>query len=755
MNSSRKSRSLLLTLLLAAALLFSSAALCRAELTEAGLARDLQEKVVDAPLEKHSPTATQLFIARVAVEALLQHHYSQPQMTGAVMAQWYRNYFLMLDPGKNYFLRSDLEEFRAWEDKLYQRNQPDLNFAYTVYLRFLQRLQEWCLYSFQAYQQEFDFSQKEYLELTDNPDDREWPLTVEEQQDRWRKMVKNALLSDRLTQEDLKKAQKAQEPADGDGEHHAVYTPPPVRLRNQNALINTYRTRLEAEPLEVLSLFVNAFATLLDPHSCYYAPEAKEDFDISMSLSLQGIGATLTWRDSYTVVMSLVPGGPAALDGRLRPGDRIIAVAQNPTDDPTVVIGMPLSKVVRKIRGKKGTQVYLTVLPEGGASEKTIVLTRDEIRLKDSEAQSDIHTVDGKRVLCIYLPSFYRDFEAVANKNKNAKSTTRDVLRLLDDAQKSGPVDGLVLDMRNNGGGSLEEAILLSGAFLEGQSRKGVIPNPVVQTRAGTGAVQVRTAPSLPAVYTGPLMVLVDRGAASATEILAACLQDSERAVVVGDSHTHGKGTVQSLVDLNEVTRMRQNQRLLEKQEPGSLKITIQKFYRVTGGSTQKLGVTPDIVLPSFLEAFKNTESDLPHVLPWDEISPVRHYRHTNLKAFLPKLQEFYQNYAETNPEFLRYARDVREYVDFRKIRQLPLEVQEARQYRDQETALARKWKHYQPERDGDKNERLHEADEAIYDDGAPREDVVLDASLAIMGEMMRIDQANNNNAFSIQRKKK
>ncbi len=755
MNSSRKSRSLLLTLLLAAALLFSSATLCRAELTEAGLARDLQEKVVDAPLEKHSPTATQLFIARVAVEALLQHHYSQPQMTGAVMAQWFRNYFLMLDPGKNYFLRSDLEEFRAWEDKLYQRNQPDLNFAYTVYLRFLQRLQEWCLYSFQAYQQEFDFSQKEYLELTDNPDDREWPLTVEEQQDRWRKMVKNALLSDRLTQEDLKKAQKAQEPADGDGEHHAVYTPPPVRLRNQNALINTYRTRLEAEPLEVLSLFVNAFATLLDPHSCYYAPEAKEDFDISMSLSLQGIGATLTWRDSYTVVMSLVPGGPAALDGRLRPGDRIIAVAQNPTDDPTVVIGMPLSKVVRKIRGKKGTQVYLTVLPEGGASEKTIVLTRDEIRLKDSEAQSDIHTVDGKRVLCIYLPSFYRDFEAVANKNKNAKSTTRDVLRLLDDAQKSGPVDGLVLDMRNNGGGSLEEAILLSGAFLEGQSRKGVIPNPVVQTRAGTGAVQVRTAPSLPAVYTGPLMVLVDRGAASATEILAACLQDSERAVVVGDSHTHGKGTVQSLVDLNEVTRMRQNQRLLEKQEPGSLKITIQKFYRVTGGSTQKLGVTPDIVLPSFLEAFKNTESDLPHVLPWDEISPVRHYRHTNLKAFLPKLQEFYQNYAETNPEFLRYARDVREYVDFRKIRQLPLEVQEARQYRDQETALARKWKHYQPERDGDKNERLHEADEAIYDDGAPREDVVLDASLALMGEMMRIDQANNNNAFSIQRKKK
>jgi carboxyl-terminal processing protease len=200
---------------------------------------------------------------------------------------------------------------------------------------------------------------------------------------------------------------------------------------------------------------------------------------------------------------------------------------------------------------------------------------------------------------------------------------------------------------------------------------------------------------------------------------------------------------------------MRQNQRLLEKQEPGSLKITIQKFYRVTGGSTQKLGVTPDIILPSFLEAFKNTESDLPHVLVWDEISPVRHYRHTNLRSFLPKLQEFYQNYADTNPEFLRYARDVREYIDFRENRKLPLEFQEARKYRDQETALARKWKHYQPERDGDKNERLHEADEAIYDDGAPREDVVLDASLAIMGEMMRIDQANDNNAFSIQRKKK
>ena len=721
-----------------------------AALDEARLERQFQQQVLEAPLPPPAKaTSSQQLVARAAVEGMLDFHYDPPEMTPALVEQWRRNYFQMLDPSKMYFLQSDLQEFQRGDLPPHPLEMPDLPFAFQVYQRYLERLQEWTIFAFQAYGKDWDFQEKDTLPLYDSPEEREWPASLAERESLWSKMVKNAILADKLTQEDIQ-ARQAQE-GDEEGEKKAVYTPPPLRLRNRNALLDVFRMRVETQPDEVIATFLNAFATLLDPHSCYYPPEDKEDFDIAMSLSLQGIGATLTWRDSYTMVMSLVPGGPAAKDGRLRPGDRIVAVAQSPTEEPQTVVGMPLDKVVRLIRGRKGTKVYLTVQSEGSSAEKVIILVRDEIHLKDSEAQSQVRMVEGKRILTIYLPSFYRDFGKfnMRQDNANAASTTRDVEHLLEKARAEGPVDGLILDLRNNGGGSLEEAIQLSSLFL---GTPGRMPVPVVQTRERSGRVQVRVSTPRKNPYTGPLMVLVDRGAASATEILAACLQDTGRAVVVGDPGTHGKGSVQAVMDLRNTGFIKRNWRFLQEDTaPGSLKVTIQKFYRINGGSTQIRGVTPDLQFPSFQMAFKNTEGDLPHALAWDEISPVPSVvPQTRAREFLPALQEFYREYAAGTPAFQRYSRDVEEYLEFRRIRVLPLEIQARREYRERELELARKFRHYQPERDPEERERLHDADEAIYDDGAPKEDVVLEASLAIMGKMISLDQQHGRKAFSV-----
>ncbi len=720
-----------------------------AKYTPEALKARLDTAVVQAEIPLRVPTPALKLIARSVVGTCVKLHYSQATITPSLCSEWFKGYFQMLDPQKIYFLQSDLEEFGKYEELIYFKGQPNLDFAFLVYQRFLVRMREWCVYTFQALNEPCDFTLDESMPIYDWPDDHDWPATSAEREDIWRKRVKNTLLSDQMTQENIAK-QKSQESSDGtDVSHQAVYTPPPVRQRTQNATINAFENRLKVEDIEVVSYFLNAFCSLLDPHSNYLPPAAKEDFDIGMSLSLQGIGATLTSRDSYTVVLSLVPGGPAARDGHLKPGDKILAVAQSESEEPLDVVDMPLNKVVKRIRGAKGTNVFLTILPEGSSTTYVLKLTRDEIKLKDAEAQSSIYEVDGKRILCIYLPSFYRDFEAFG-QNANAKSTTTDVLRLLAEAKKEGPVDGLIFDMRDNGGGSLEETISLSSAFLRSQDKQHL--NTIVQTRNSRGDVQVRNATMLEPLFEGPLLVMVDRGAASATEIFSACMQDTERAVIVGDPGTHGKGSVQSVADLSSVFEIRKNARLLGAQEPGSVKVTIQKFYRNTGGATQIKGVTPDICFPSFHMASKTSEGDLPHVLPWDEIQPAYHTSQTNLKEYLPVLKDFYGEYAQNTPAFVRYTKEVEEYLKMRDKRSLPLEINARRAYQEEETAAVRRMRHFTPDRTPDdaEHERLHDADEKLYDDGAPREDVIFDASLAIMGQMLRIDDETGKKAFSI-----
>lgn len=735
----------LVLMIFVGALLFAFAPLrvTAADLNIAVLQKELQESVVNAEIPELYPSQAQQLIARSTFNAFRAFHYTHPAMTPAFFSSWYVNYFQILDPGKIYFLQSDLADFSDYVAQMSRRNQPDLEFAFQVYRRFLERVREWAIFTFEEYSRPCDFTVDETLEVFDNPEDHDWPATDAERKRIWRLRVKNALLNDRLTQEEME-ARRKTAPEEETAEHKAVYTPPPIRLRNQNAVINSFRNRLNADAVEVMSLFLNACAMQMDPHTNYLAPEMKEDFDILMSLSLQGIGATLSTRDSYTVVVSLVPGGPAALDGHLRPGDRILAVAQSENEEPLNVVDMQLSKVVKKIRGPKGTSVWLTVQPEGSFSEYVLKLTRDEIKLKDSEAQSTVELVDGKRVLCLYLPGFYRDFSAKEGK----KSMTEDVLRLMQEARTTGPIDGIVLDMRDNGGGSLEEAIQLCGLFL----KPGDVlrPNAVVQTRDSEGRVQVRYAPREELRYDGPLMVLVDRGAASATEIVAACLQDTQRAVVVGDPRTHGKGSVQMVLDLTESSDIRRNRALLGKTEPGSIKITIQKFYRVTGGSTQIRGVTPDICFPSFRMASRSSEIDLPHALKYDEITPASFRPQTALVSELPTLRAFYEKYALETPEFRQYAKEVEEYCALREKRDLPLEINARRALRERETAGVRRVRHYQPDRAGEERERLHDADEELYDDGGPRQDVVMDAALQIMGKMLEIDANDPQKPFCV-----
>ena len=721
--------------------------LLSAALDSDSLRKQLTENVVQAEIPLLMPTPRLSLISRSVVWAFERYHYAHPKLTPELLAAWYTNYFQMLDPLKIYFLQSDLEEFRGYEQMLCTKGVPNLDFAFVVYQRCLQRMREWAVYSFNAYDKPYDFSEEEYLELYDNPEDHDWPANHAERERLWRLRVKNTLLADQLTQEDMQKVKTAD--TELEKTHRAVYTPPPIRQRSQKGVITAFQNRLQAEPMEVMGYFINALAVILDPHTCYFAPRDRENFDIAMSLSLQGIGATLTTRDSYTVVVSLVPGGPASRDGRLKPGDRIVAVAQSPDQEPVDVVDMPLDRVIEKIRGQKNTCVYLTVLPEGSSLTYTLKLVRDEVKLKDAEAQSKVYQVNGKRVLCIYLPSFYRDFEGYVKNDQTAKSTTVDVLRLIQEARQDGAVDGLILDMRANGGGSLDETVQLSSAFLK--TNFAPVVTSVVQTQDSNGAVNILAASRNGLVYDGPLMVMVDRGAASATEILAACLQDCKRAVIVGDPGTHGKGSVQTVLDAGQSPLLRRGMALIGgKTDSGSIKITIQKFYRITGGSTQLKGVTPDICFPSFLMGSRSSEADLPHALPWDEIKPAPFTMQTGLAKFLPELKAAYEEYAANTPAFQQYSQLVEEYLKMRDDHRLPLEIQARRSNQDREMQLIRKIRHYQPTRNAEEQERLHDATEVLYEDGEPHQDVILDASLVIMGKMLEINDREESRPFNL-----
>lgn len=523
---------------------------------------------------------------------LEQGHYTREKLDEKMSARFLQTYLTTLDYNKLYFTQKDVEEFENKYASTLGDSvlRGDLGPAREIFVRFKQRVEERVTKNKKLTQKKYTFDSNRTVEI--NRQNAPWPKNQEEADRIWQDRIEAELLKEDLAELKLRPPQET------------------VTRRYEQVLRNVR----EMEEDDVVKTFLSALAQTYDPHSEYLSPSDLENFQISMKLSLVGVGAVLSSEDGYAKVKEVVPGGPADRDGRLTVNDRIAAVAQGEAEFEDVV-DMKLDKVVEKIRGKKGTLVRLLVIP-GDATDpskrKIIEIRRDEVKLKDQEAKAEVLDLDGQsgtpvRIGWITLPSFYANME-----NRGApKSTTEDVAALISRLKREG-IQGLVIDLRRDGGGSLEEAINLTGLFIP--------RGPVVQAKDSNGKITVSQDTNPELVYNGPLIVLVNRLSASASEIFAAALQDYGRAVIVGDERSFGKGTVQTVLDLGRLM----SPFSLGTADAGALKLTIQKFYRVRGGSTQLKGVESDIVLPSLTDNSEIGEGSLKNRLAYDEVAPVK-----------------------------------------------------------------------------------------------------------------------------------
>lgn len=545
-------------------------------------------------------------IARVTAAFLERGHYLQQPIDATISSNFYTRYLDSLDPMHMMFLQSDIAEFDKWKLTLGEMvlKIGDTAPGTIIYNRFLQRLREQVKYVTNLIVTEkFEFTGDE--RYTPNRRELPRPKDLAEARTMWRDRVRYEWLNEVLNKEK------------------------PGQIKE--SLLKRYNRQFDMlerwDSDDVLQIYLDALAHAFDPHSDYMGKPASDNFNIGMRLSLFGIGALLRSEDGYCKIEELKEG-PAKKSGQLKPNDKIIAVAQG-TNTPVDVIDWKLNKVVDLIRGEKGTEVRLTVIPVDAPDtsvRKVVSLIRDEIKLEDQEAKArllDLPAEDGQpatRLGVIYLPSFYADLK---NRGPNRKSTTTDVAKLLKKLKEE-KVSGVILDLRHNGGGSLEEAINLTGLFIK--------EGPVVQVKDSDGHITVDKDTDSDIFYDGPLVVMTSRFSASASEIVAGALQDYGRALIVGDSSTHGKGTVQTLLDVGPLLRT--------KEELGSLKITIRKFYRASGSSTQRKGVVPDIILPSINNFMEVGEDSLPNALPWDTIASAKYEPVNVIPPLLPALRQ-------------------------------------------------------------------------------------------------------------------
>ena len=555
--------------------------------------------------------------ARGVVELLDELHYEHRVINPTLSSQVFDRYLKDLDGQRGYFLASDVagfEQHRKTFDAALKKG--DLKAAFQIYNRYQQRVAERLAFVIAELDKgvdKLDFSKDESLEL-----DREkspWMTTRAELDDLWRKRVKAAALSLRLSGKTDAEIQKT------------------LSKRYKSQLSNLYRTKAD----DAFQVYMNSFTESYDPHTEYFSPRTEENFNINMSLSLEGIGAVLQSEDEFTKVVRLVPAGPADKAGQLKTGDRIVAVAQ--ADQEFVdVVGWRIDEVVDRIRGAKGTTVRLQIIPAGAVDEtqtKTISIVRNTVKLEDQAAQKKIITVkrgdESLRIGVIKLPAFYADFQAMQAGDPNYRSTTRDVKKLITEL-KAEKINGLVLDLRNNGGGSLSEANSLVGLFIGA--------GPTVQVKNAGNKIEVLGDPDPSVPYAGPLVVMVNRLSASAAEIFAGAIQDYGRGLIVG-STTFGKGTVQALRDL----------------EYGQLKLTEAKFYRISGASTQHRGVATDVVFPNIYDETEIGESALPNAMPWDTIPSARYFPYQDFSKRLPALRKSSDVRQAADPDF-RYINE-------------------------------------------------------------------------------------------------
>ncbi|MCX8154896.1 MAG: carboxy terminal-processing peptidase [Verrucomicrobiae bacterium] len=596
-------------------------------------------------------------ICRLTATLLERMHYAQKPFDQELAGRFLDRYLDALDPQRMLFLQSDVEEFSKYRRTLHHLTKVlgDSMPAEIIYARFLDRVVQQALYVTNLLATEkFVFDTDERF----NPNRREAerPQDLKEAQALWRTRLRWEYLNEKLAKKSPEEIQK-------------------TILRRYARQV---RTLSELDTQEVLQIYLSALAHVYDPHSEYMSKATLENFNINMKLALFGIGAVLSMEDGYCTIQSLSPGGPAERSGQIKPKDRIVMVAQG-TNDFVDVVDMKLNKVVEMIRGPKDTVVRLMILPANAtdsSAQKEVVLVRKEIKLEDAEAKAKIFELPAAngqpsvRVGVIDLPSFYAD---MTDRSAGHKSTTSDVAKLLKKLTQE-KVAGVIMDLRRNGGGSLEEAINLTGLFIK--------EGPVVQVKDPDGTITVDKDTDPAVAYDGPLVVLTSRFSASASEIFAGALQDYGRAVVVGDSSTHGKGTVQTVQELNRFARTTNSL--------GALKFTIRKFYRASGSSTQLKGIIPDIILPSVNNHAEVGEASIPGAMSWDTIPPAKFEPLNVVTPHLAELRRRSEERTARDPDFQWIRQEAERYLKLKQDKTVSLNEAERRKERaDQEARTA------------------------------------------------------------------
>lgn len=640
------------------------------------------------------------------VSTLQQGHYNRISLDDDLSSALLDRYLERLDPTRSFFYAADIQEFEAWRTQLDdQITQGDLSAAYAIYNRFEQRNLERLDYVISRLEDDsvrYDFTLDESIDLERK--DAPWIETADEMEDHWRKRVKNALLSLKLADKTLDEAREV--------------------------LLKRYRSQRQraeqAKSEDVFQTYVNALTSEFDPHTQYFSPVNAESFKINMSLSLEGIGAVLQSEDEMTKIVSLVPAGPAEKSGQLKPADLIVGVAQGEDGEFEDIVGWRLDDVVQLIRGPKDTVVRLQIIPSDAPDQtvrKTVRLVRSKVKLEEQAAKSRVLELqqNGKphKLGVITIPAFYIDFAALQKGDPNYKSTTRDVRKLIEELKQE-QIEGLIIDLRNNGGGSLREANELVGLFI---SR-----GPTVQIRDPDGRVDILGDFNPDIAWNGPLTVLVNRLSASASEIFAGAIQDYERGLVVGN-RTFGKGTVQVVQPIDH----------------GELKMTHSKFYRISGDSTQHKGVVPDIELPSLYDESEIGESALDAALPWDQVRPVRYGRFPSLDGMIPELLQRHEERTRNDPDFRFMENQISHLHERKQSTRIPLNEAQLKAEREQaETWLLEQENQRRQAKGLDPVDTLAQLDESLPEDEQgrvidPDAEAILHESGAIMLDMITL----------------
>ncbi|HJP38482.1 MAG TPA: carboxy terminal-processing peptidase [Gammaproteobacteria bacterium] len=659
-------------------------------------------------------------VSRMVTRFVERAHYSKISIDDELSAIILNTYIDALDINKHYFRASDITYFNRYRDLLDDvLRSGDFNPIFDIFRLYRLRAQQNLDYAIAMLDEPIDFTtNKEYLfNRTELP----WLSSPEEMQQLWRERVTNDALNLSLADKDWDGIIK-------------VLT---KRYKRVLKRIN----QLDSD--DVVETFLNSFTRTLDPHSSYLSPRQSEEYKIQMSLSYQGIGASLKLDDELVAVLNIIPGGPASIDGRLSANDRITAVGQgtaggtDTVEEMIDVVGWPLDDVVQLIRGPSGTTVRLQILPADalpGAEQNILELIRDKIKLEGRAASSKKIPIEGNDVRdgiigIITIPSFYQDYEARSKGEEDYVSTTRDVKRLVEELKEDN-LNGLIIDLRGNGGGHLSEATALTGLFID----KG----PVVQLKDTTGRIEVLDDLEPETAYNGPMVVLVDRFSASASEIFAAAIQDYQRGVVIGQ-RTFGKGTVQNLYLLDQYARRIPDPGL------GQLTLTIGKYYRVTGGSTQHRGVLPDIDLPSAIDTEKNGESSRDNALPWDQIKATGYSANQPLDNEIAYLTESYNTRIETNPD-IDFLRSNIAAVD--KLRsQISISLNKEKRLEERESTRQQRLERENQRRLANGMEPVDSLD-ALKDEELP--DIFLDQATEIVTDLIKLNKQQNSLVTSV-----